>query len=286
MENRVAVITGANSGFGLATTIMFARSGYRVYACVRRRASTELTDAITRESLPVTVVVLDITSDRSVEAGMRRIRAVEKRIDVLVNNAGFGFVGPVEDFTVDEMKEQFETNFFGQVRMMKAVVPGMREKRNGVIINISSVNGLVSFPLYGVYSASKFALETLSEAAAFELASFGIHVVLVEPGTFSTNFTANRRHPMFMKNRKSAYFAVTSKFFPRLERMKDARIITRKDPSVVARTLYRIAQDPHPRLRYKVGLDAYLFHLFDRVVPKPVKFFFLRWAYHWPKTLP
>ncbi len=284
MKQRTVLITGANSGFGLAAADEFARQGYRVFAGARSKASEALLK-MAAERPHIRIVSLDVSRDRSVKDAMHQILSETDSVNVLVNNAGFGFIGPIEDFTIDEIKEQFETNFFGQIRMIKIVAPMMRKNRQGTIINISSINGLVSFPLYGVYSASKFALETLSEALAFELFSFGIRVVLVEPGTFGTGFTANRKHPAHMASKSSPYHPVTSRFFTQLEHLKDARIIRRQDPAVVARLLYQIAETAHPRLRYKVGPDAYFLHWLDRTTPKPLKFLFMRYAYGWPARL-
>lgn len=282
---KVALVTGASSGFGLAITLTFARVGWRVFAVVRSlKNAAVLTEAAKSEKLPVTVIELDIARDGSVSSGMRQILEQTKRIDLLVNNAGFGFIGPMEDFTIEEMKEQFETNFFGQMRMIQSVIPLMRKQKEGMIVNMSSINGLVSFPLYGIYSASKFALETVSEATAFELAPFGIRVVLVEPGTFLTNFTNNRRHPARMNTDESPYQPMTKRFFLRLEKIKDSQILKRQDPMIVAKRIYELAHIKHPKLRYKIGLDAHVFHLMDRITPKFIKFALMRRAYRWPES--
>lgn len=258
------------------TSRLFARNGYRVFACVRNKKSgLHIENA--------TIICINVDDDNSVTKGIAEIVKQTDTIDVLINNAGFGFVGPVEDFSILEMKEQFETNYFGQMRMIKAVLPYMRKNKSGMIINISSINGLVSFPLYGLYSASKFALETTSEALAFELAPFGVRVVLVEPGTFLTNFTANRKRPKQTNTKNSPYVSMTTPFFQKIEHLKDASIIRRRDPAIVANLLLRISETKNPRLRYKVGYDAHIFHLADRLLPKSVKFWLMRRAYHWPE---
>jgi NAD(P)-dependent dehydrogenase (short-subunit alcohol dehydrogenase family) len=279
---KTVVVTGSSSGFGLATTLAFARHGYHVFAGIRnKKTAQELFRIVKEESLPVTVIDLDITSEASVIHAMRTILSHTDHIDVLVNNAGFGFVGPVEDFTLEEMKEQFETNFFGQLRMSKAVIPLMRIRKRGTIINISSINGLVAFPLYGLYGATKHALEAACEALAFEVAPFGIRVVLVEPGTFLTNFTANRKHPQKTNTDDSAYRAMTRPFFQKIEHLKDANVIRRHNPSKVGNLLVSIAQSASPRLRYKVGADAYILHMFNIITPSWVKFFMMKKMYNW-----
>lgn len=279
---KTVIVTGASSGFGLAISVAFARCGYQVFAGIRnRKTAQELFRIVKEEALPVTVIDLDITSQMSVKNAMRTILSDADGIDVLVNNAGFGFVGPVEDFTLEEMKKQFETNFFGQLTMSKAVIPLMRKRKSGTIINISSINGLVAFPLYGLYGATKHALEAVSEALAFEVAPFGIRVVLIEPGTFLTNFTANRKHPEKTNTDESPYRTMTRPFFQKIEQLKDANVIKRHDPAKVGNLVVSIAQSANPRLRYKVGADAYILHMMNLITPSWIKFFVMRKMYNW-----
>ncbi|PYN31791.1 MAG: oxidoreductase, partial [Candidatus Rokuibacteriota bacterium] len=171
----VALITGTSTGIGLATALHFARAGHDVYAGVRNLATaTELTKAIEREPLGVTPVVIDVDDGASVQRGVGEVLAKAGRVDVLVNNAGIGGGGPLEDVPVDWAHTLFETNYFGAIRMIQAVLPGMRVRRSGAIVNVTSIAGRVAIAGHGHYSAVKHALEAASEALAQEVLAFGI----------------------------------------------------------------------------------------------------------------
>ncbi len=273
------LITGASSGFGLETAKLFTQNGWKVIACVRK--TSDCSD-LKKVSDTIRIVEMDVSDDRSVVHAFGKISRLTDTIDVLMNNAGFGYIGAIEDFTIDEVKEQFETNFFGAIRVIHNVAPIMRKQKNGLIINVSSINGRVSFPLYGMYSASKFALETVSEALAFELRPFGIRVVVVEPGTFQTNFVNNKKHPKQSLSGRSVYKRVFDTFHRRLERAKKSKLIFAMNPEIVARKIWSISDTKHPKLRYLVGFDAHLYYFLDRIVPKPVKFWALSRVYGWP----
>ncbi|TAJ72594.1 MAG: SDR family oxidoreductase, partial [Gallionellaceae bacterium] len=179
----VVLITGASSGIGLATALHFARQGHEVYAGVRNPATaTELTEAIAKEKLAIRAVVIDVNADTSVKLGVGKVLEAAGRIDVLVNNAGIGGGGPIEDVPVDWVKTLFETNYFGVIRMIQAVLPGMRARQSGAIINVSSVFGRLVLAGHGYYAATKYALEAMSEALAQEVQVFGIRVAIIEPG--------------------------------------------------------------------------------------------------------
>lgn len=201
-------------------------------------------------------ISMDVDDEASVRQAISRVIKKEGRIDVVVNCAGFGIAGAVEDTSIEEAKAQFETNFFGVLRVCQAVLPNMRERGSGLIINISSIAGLISVPFQGFYSASKFALEGLTEALRLEVAPFGIRVVLVEPGDFQTRFSANRRKVARSEN-SSAY----------RERLAKALSISEKDeskghhPVAIARLIERIIRKPSPKLRYSIG------PLFERLTP-------------------
>src|SRR5437868_7748992 len=179
----VALITGASSGIGAACAAFLVQQGHRVYGGSRSAVSTAGVEPIT----------LDVSDDASVASAMETILAKDGRLDILVNNAGFGIAGAIEDTSIDEARAQFDVNFFGVLRMCRAVLPRMRQQKGGYIVNIGSIGGLIAIPFQGFYSASTFALEGFSEALRLEVRPFGIHVVLIEPGDHRTSFTQNRR---------------------------------------------------------------------------------------------
>ncbi len=220
----IVLITGTSTGIGRACAELFTARGDRIYGGGRKP---------------------DVRSDESVTTAVSDILEREGRIDIVINNAGIAIAGAVEDTSIEEAKDQFEVNFFGALRLARAVLPAMRAQRSGYIINISSVAGLVAVPYQGLYSASKFALEGLSESLRMETKDFGIKVVLVEPGDHRTSLTTNRRkaaasEPYRERFRKAA---------ARME--KDEQ--NGPDPFGVARLIGRIVENPNPRLRYTVG---------------------------------
>lgn len=184
--NRVVLVTGTSSGFGQAIADALHARGCEVFGTTRNR--TAIADPIGYR-----LIELDVDNDASVTDGVAEVLRQAGRIDVLVNNAGIGYAGALEDTTVEEARSQFETNFFGMHRLCRAVLPYMRAQRAGRIVNMSSLGGLVALPFQAMYSASKFAVEAYSEALRMETRPFGIHVSMVEPGDFATRFTANRR---------------------------------------------------------------------------------------------
>jgi NAD(P)-dependent dehydrogenase (short-subunit alcohol dehydrogenase family) len=248
---QVALVTGSSSGFGLLASVELARRGLHVVATMRDPGKKGRLLAAARDAkVELEVVRLDVTQERSIEEAVKQVGA----IDVLVNNAGFGMAGFLEDLSLAELREQFETNFFGLVAMTKAVVPGMRERGRGRIINVSSIAGRFATPGMSAYVASKFAVEGFSETLRLELIPYGVYVVLVEPGTFKTDiFDKNRRVAKRAFDESSPYYARTRQ----LERVVD-RILARskQDPADVARTIAAAAVAKKPRLRYLVGRDA------------------------------
>ena len=197
MENSkgkgTVVITGSSSGFGYLTSVTLARKGYKVWATMRNSETRnapkkeELHRIAEQENLSISVIDLDVNSDESVTTAIRSIAAADGQIDHLINNAGYMFVGITEAYSIEQAKDQFETNFFGILRTTKAVLPYMRQQRDGLIINVTSLAGRLSFPYFGIYCASKHAVEAYSQAIRYELAPFGVEVCVVEPGPFGTN---------------------------------------------------------------------------------------------------
>ena len=248
------LITGCSSGFGKLAALQFARKGDTVYASMRNTSKgKELEEARDAEGLKIKLLELDVTDDASVSAAISKVIAEAGQINVLVNNAGIGAHGPIEETDDDEAKEIFETNFFGVLRMIRAVLPHMREKKAGTIANVSSLAGRVGPPFDGIYSASKFALEAASEALAYEVHPFGIRVLLIEPGGFETNIGDTRRIPR-RYNEGSPYAELDQKFEQALTKLPGSG--ERADPQVVAEKIYDAVNDKEPKLRYLVGQDA------------------------------
>ncbi|HEY2388721.1 MAG TPA: SDR family oxidoreductase [Candidatus Binatia bacterium] len=248
---RIAVVTGTSTGIGLATSLALARAGYRVCAGMRNLAKAEpLRAAAAAEKLPIEVVALDVTEPASVDAAFARI-AAEGPIDVLVNNAGIGGASPLELTPDDEHHRMFETNYFGAVRCIQAVLPSMRERRAGTIVNVTSIAGLQATPNQIAYSASKWALECLGEALAHEVRRFGIRVVNIEPGVVMTS--------IFENSQEATRYDKTSPYQPIMRRngkMFAAGFREAAQPDLVATTILTAIATPEYRLRWPVGADA------------------------------
>jgi NAD(P)-dependent dehydrogenase (short-subunit alcohol dehydrogenase family) len=253
----VALVTGSSSGIGFETALHLARNGYKTYASMRNlEKSKDITQVATREKLPVEVVQLDVDEDSSVKQAVDKIVATEdQRIDVLVNNAGYGLFGALEDLSIAEMKAQFETNFFGVIRVTQQVIPVMRKQKGGTIVNISSVGGRIGIPGLSAYHSTKFALEGLSESISYELEPFGIKVVLIEPGFIRTNIMNSSIIAKKAQDQKSPYFSLTQQ----LERSFKAAMVNTSassTPEVVAKVVVQAITSESPKLRYAVGNDA------------------------------
>ena len=250
----IVLITGCSSGFGKLAALLFARKGDTVFASMRNVSKAgELETARDEEKLSLEIVQLDVTDQGSITRAVRDVIGKAGRIDVLVNNAGIGQHGPMEETDDDEVREIFDTNFFGAVNVTRAVVPQMRAQGSGTIVNVSSLAGVVTAPFGGVYSASKKALEAASEALHFELHPFGIRVAIVEPGGFETNIENTRRiSRRFTEG--SPYLDLERRFELSLQKLPAAAV--RADPQIVADLIYSSVHDEKPKLRYLVGQDA------------------------------
>ena len=193
------LVTGSNGGFGRLTVETLARQGYRVFAGMRAAAgknapaAEELRALAQREQLALHLVEIDVTDDASVERAIAVIIETTGRLDVVVNNAGVSYSGPLEAFTLEQVRQQFETNVFSVLRVNRAVLPQMREQGSGLLLQIGSIAGRLAFPFLGLYGATKFALEGLTESYRYELAPFGIDAAIIEPGTYPTTISANRQ---------------------------------------------------------------------------------------------
>jgi short-subunit dehydrogenase len=188
-RQQIALITGSSSGIGFETSLQLARNGIYTYATMRNLSkSQEILDITKKECLPLKVLTLDVTDEKSTQKAVDIVMYEQNRIDILVNNAGYSLVGALEQISMDEIKEEFETNFFGIIKLIQKVLPLMRKQRSGRIINVSSLAGRIGLPLASAYVSSKFALEGLSESLKYEVQDFGIYVILIEPGVITYQF--------------------------------------------------------------------------------------------------
>ena len=252
---KVAVVTGTSSGIGFETSLALAREGYFTYATMRDTTkSNKIKEIAQKENLKISILELDVDDEKSVKSAIAQILDQKQRIDVLVNNAGWGLWGCVEDVSVDEFKEQFETNFFSIIRLIQEVAPTMRKQSSGTIVNVSSVVGRIGFPASPAYISSKFALEGLSESLRFEFAPFGVDVIIIEPGVIKTNFMKNMK--MAKKSElDTVYKDITTKVVSGVKMMAEMGT----PPKEVANTIVKAIKDKNPLPRYIVGNDALMF---------------------------
>jgi len=285
MEKRqnIAVVTGSSTGIGFETSLLLARNGFYTYATMRDIHKLDIIEKIVnKENLPLEVLTLDVNDDYSVRNAIHKILGKKKKIDILINNAGYGLFGALEDISVEETKKQFETNLFGAIRTIKEVLPSMREQKDGIIINISSMSGIVGIPATSVYVSTKFALEGLSESISYELQPYGIKIILIEPGVINTNFVPNIKFPYKpddrsqktlleeesesnfssndIKKKNSLYYfntidAFLSHYYPAMRNAPSP-----KEVAAVILEAIRIASNSSESLfRYTVGEDAKTF---------------------------
>lgn len=253
MKSKIAIVTGASSGIGEATAELLANSGYKVYGTSRKGAQGA--------QRAYQMLKLDVNSEESIEAALKEIIQTEGRIDLLVNNAGFGMVpGGAEESSIEQAKSLFETNFFGIVRMTRAVVPYMRKQGEGRIINIGSILGLIPAPYMATYAATKHAVEGYSESLDHELRTRGIRVSVIEPAYTNTQFEANTQEV----DAKLDEYAITRKAMAKI--MKVA-LDAGDDPKVVAEVILKAASAKHPKLRYPAGKLACRLSFLRRFAP-------------------
>jgi short-subunit dehydrogenase len=262
-RQQIALVTGSSSGIGFETSLLLARRN--VYTCATMRNLSKSGDILGRarkDNLPLKTLRLDVTNEESISETIDNIIGEKGRIDILVNNAGYSLLGPLEQLHINEIKEEFETNFFGVIKLIQYVLPIMRKQMYGRIINISSLAGRIGIPLSSAYVSSKFALEGLTESLAYEVREFGIHVALIEPGVIKSNFVNNMKigkEVMAMQNRANLgindnlpYAEITEKrisaFKPRFEKGSS--------PTLVAEKVFEAAMSANPKTRYLVGEDA------------------------------
>lgn len=264
MKEQVVIITGASAGIGKATAEYLMKKGFHVYG-TSRKPMGNIDDNVANDSQSggfIRIIPLDVTCEDSVKTAMENIISREGHVDILVSNAGIGIAGSVEDVSISEASSQFDVNFFGTLRMIKAVLPYMREQSCGKIIALSSVAGVISIPYQAHYSASKFAMEGLIEALRYEIAPFGIKACLVEPGDTKTDFTKSRIVAEDA-DESSPYHVRFKKSLARME--KDEQ--NGASPAAVADTIYKMIIKKNPPVRTTVGFQYKLILFLKRILP-------------------
>ena len=253
-QGKVAVVTGSSSGIGYATSLLLARNRFHTYATMRNtEKSADIQEIANKEKLPLQVIQLDVNDDASIRNSIKRVERENERIDVLVNNAGYGLVGAFEDLSIEEIKSQFETNFFGVIRLTQQVLPIMRKQKSGTIVNVSSGAGRIGFPGMSAYVSSKFALEGLSESMSYELEPFGIKVIIIEPGIIRTNFKKNS--VMSKKSLDNSSISPYSTIIQKIDSSISSIIEHATPPEEVANAIMHAITSNNPELRYLVGND-------------------------------
>ena len=238
--NKVVLITGGSSGIGKSIGEFLHKKGFVVYGTSRNPEN------VLNSIFPL--LALDVRNTASIQAAVAKIIEISGRLDVVINNAGVGITGPLEEIPMEEIKNNFETNFFGPIEVMKAVLPTMREQKSGLIINITSIAAYMGLPYRSVYSASKGALQLITEALRMEVKSFGIEITNVAPGDFATNIASGRFHAPVIKG--SAYEKV---YGDTLATMND-HVDAGSNPQEMAEAIYKIMQQKSPKVHYKVGV--------------------------------
>ena len=252
-EKRVAIVTGSSSGIGFEISLMLARHGFITYATMRNlQKSSTLRSIAEEEKIPLKCVQLDVTNDMSVKQAIETIVNEANKIDILVNNAGYGLSGALEDLLINEIKLQFDTNYFGLIRATQAVLPIMRNQGSGIIVNISSGLGRFGIATSSAYASSKFAIEGLTESMSYELEPFGIRTILVEPGIIKTNFIKASVLSQKSTDPNSPYF----QFMNNMEDGMKKLIESGESPEYVARVVLDAINDSNPKLRYLAGKDV------------------------------
>ena len=255
--NKVVLITGGSSGIGKSIGEFLHQRGFVVYGTSRNP------ERVLNSVFPL--VALDVRDADSIHAAVAKVIAASGRLDIVINNAGVGITGPLEEIPMEEMKNNFDTNFFGPIEVMKAVLPQMREQKSGLIINVTSIAGYMGLPYRSVYSASKGALELITEALRMEVKSFGIQITNVAPGDFATNIASGRYHAPVIKD--SDYEVSYGESL----RTMDEHVDSGSNPNEMAEAVYKIIQTPNPKIHYKVGAFMQKFSIvLKRILPDKV----------------
>lgn len=263
---KTILITGTSSGFGLLTAARLASHGNRVIATMRNISKQgPLIDEVKRRGGTVDIIPLDVTDKSSINSAIEEIASKHGFLDVLVNNAGYGIGGFFEDLTEEEIRQQMETNFFGVQNLTRAVIPMMRSRRSGKIINISSVAGFSASPAFGAYNASKWALEAFSESLRYEMAFWGIQVLLIEPGTYKTPiFKDNARYARHFDNQNSPYYSASQHLRTKVMEYVNS---CRKDPENVAALIEKLINSSNPPFRSIPDIESKVMYTLRKCLP-------------------
>jgi short-subunit dehydrogenase len=282
-QQSIAVVTGSSTGIGFETSLLLARNGFYTYATMRDTSKSQMIEKIANEeNLPLEILCLNVDNSYSVKETIQKILYKSKQINILVNNAGYGLFGALEDLSIEEIKQQFETNLFGAIRMIKEILPIMRKQKNGIMINISSMSGIVGIPATSAYVGTKFALEGLSESISYELEPYGIKVILIEPGVINTNFVPNIRLPTLIENKSqqtllkeesiidhsdndikkknySHYSSTVDTFLSRYYTAMESAPLAQEVSAVILESIKNVKNSSECLFRYTVGKDARTF---------------------------
>ena len=252
-DHKVALVTGSSSGIGHEIALVLARNGYYTCASMRNLQKKSTLESIkNEENLPLEFVQLDVTNDESVRIAVQSILDDKGRIDVLINNAGYGLTGAFEDISIDEIKTQFETNFYGLIRTTQAVLPIMRKQKSGILVNISSGAGRFGYPMGSAYVSTKFAIEGLSESLSYEVEPFGVKVILIEPGMIKTNFSSASVMAKKSMDPNSPYAPLMKNMEKGIKQLLD----NASSSQLVANITFGAITSDKPRLRYLAGKDV------------------------------
>ena len=260
-QGKVALVTGASSGIGKATAIALAEAGFTTYATARR---PETLADLTR--LGCRPLQLDVTDETSMKAAIQHIEAVSGPVSILVNNAGYGEYGPLEELELDAVRQEFETNVFGLLQMCQLVLPGMRRGGWGRIVNVSSVGGEMALPGGGAYHASKYAVEALSDVLRYEVKPFGVEVVVIQPGNVKTGFAARTASSTGLQSNTGPYAGLKLSLANTMK-PENVERIPGNTADEVAKVILRAIQSPRPHTRYKISLLAHVLPALRNTLP-------------------
>lgn len=260
IKNNVVLLTGGSSGIGYTTAVKLAQQGHVVYVAARRVEKME-----PLKDMGINVIEMDVTVESSMQAGIDLVMQEQGRIDVLVNNAGYGYFGAIETVTMEEARRQLEVNLFGLARLSQLVLPIMRKQKQGRIVNISSVAGRMVLAYGGWYHVSKYAVEAFSDALRMEMKPFGIDVVLIEPGAIHTNWGIIAADHLAESSQGTPYQPSADKESQLMKKLYQSNLLS--GPTAVTRAICRAVNARHPRVRYNPGLGAGMLLFAHAIMP-------------------